>query len=400
MESDFSKKEAHLVKNWYSQQTPFFKDNMMLKISKLFRIPFHLDITSKLSSIKNFFQVYSNGFSLLKVYFFGGKTYAFLTDFKGNKLCFNVSKKNIKKVISLGKLLVKFQDTYTLEDNKINFELWPNVSKNLDYSFDSSDLQDLHLLKKFERKYVSDGECFDHEKYLITDIDGLRWILRKNSLTCDLKFGSLLANYTEPKEHKWFLKALNFKGVFVDVGANVGGYSIRACKMGVETIAIEPDPDNFHVISLNVKHNHLANTHLLRLAVGDKKEVRDLYYNENYSTVSYCLDQNKTTLEAKCKVQVMPLDLALAPLLGDKQINLLKIDTEGFEIEVLKGASNCLKRTRYIILEVLPGTKAKLQKVLNLLKPLGFELIDKLCMVPIGSNIAEYTLFFRNSKIE
>jgi len=85
----------------------------------------------------------------------------------------------------------------------------------------------------------------------------------------------------------------------------------------------------------------------------------------------------------KCDVEVKPLDVALPPLLGDEWIDLLKVDVEGLEVEVLKGASNLLERTRYIIVEVIPNTEAKLLETLNLLRPMGFELIDKVCRLSL-----------------
>jgi hypothetical protein len=64
-------------------------------------------------------------------------------------------------------------------------------------------------------------------------------------------------------------------------------------------------------------------------------------------------------------------------LLNDEWIDLLKIDVEGFEIEVIKGALNLLKRTRKVIVEVIPSTESKILEVLELLRPIGFKLIDK-----------------------
>jgi hypothetical protein len=66
-------------------------------------------------------------------------------------------------------------------------------------------------------------------------------------------------------------------------------------------------------------------------------------------------------------------------LLSNEWIDLLKIDVEGFEVEVIKGALNLLNRTRHLIVEVIPCTDSKIVEVLTLLRPLGFRLIDKVC---------------------
>jgi FkbM family methyltransferase len=302
-------------------------------------------------------------------------------------LSFKVSKENVKRVILFSNLLAKFKDKYEVQNSEINFELWPNVFKIHKPAFTSGDFRDLHELEILASKYISVGERFDHNEYLVTGIDGLRWILREDSLVEDADFGLLLANCTEPKEYKWFLEALHENGVFVDVGANVGGYSVRACKMGVEVIAVEPDPDNCRVISSNLEFNHLSNAHLLRIAAGSREEIRQLCYAIDRSPHTYKLEQNEDTLEAKCAVEVKPLDVAIPPFLDDNWINLLKIDVEGFEVEVLEGASNLLKRTRYVIVEVSPATEAKLLKVLYLLRSMGFEPIDKAYTFPGECNI-------------
>jgi len=350
----------------------------MTRIMKLFGKALHLPARSKLSSLRSIFHVYDNGFGILRVYFFGGETQASLHDSHGGKLALKVTKQNVERIIRIGNSLAKFQDKYKVRNNEINFELWPNVYRNFKPPFTSRDLRALKILPLLS-KYIAIGKRFDHDKYLVTDIDGLQWILREDSLGEDANSGLLLANCTEPEEHKWFLNALREGGTFVDVGANVGGYSVRACKMGAKVIAIEPDPDNCRVINLNMELNHLSNFHLLSIAAGSKEEIRQLYYGNNHAPVEYTLKQDEDIREVKCDVEVKPLDVALPPLLGDEWIDLLKVDVEGLEVEVLKGASNMLEKTRYIIVEVIPSTEAKLLEALNLLRPMGFELIDKVC---------------------
>ncbi len=313
-----------------------------------------------------------------------------LHDSNGGKSLLKISKENVKEIISLSNWLAKFKDKYEVQNNEINFELWPDVFKSYKLPLASEDLHDLHALTILSSKNISAGEQIDHDKYFVTDINGLKWILRDDSLALDADFGLLLADYTEPKEYKWFLEAIHENGVFVDSGACVGGYSVRACEIGAEVIAVEPDPDHFHVLSLNLELNHFSNAHLLRIAAGSKEDLRQLYYAIDQGPHTYKLEQDEEPLEAKCAVEVKPLDVAILPFLGDNWISLLKIDVEGFEAEVLKGASNLLKRTRYIIVEVSPATEAKILKVLNLLGSMGFELIDK--AYPF---LEECTLFLR-----
>jgi FkbM family methyltransferase len=356
---------------------------------KLFEKTVHLSVQSKLSSLRSIFRVYDNGLGILKVYFFGGVAETSLSDSHGGKLSFKIDKGNVEKIISLGTSLAKSQDKYEVRNSGIKFELWPKVFKNFKLPLTSRDLSALNLLPELN-KYVIIAEKFDSDKYVITDVDGLQWILRDDSLAEDIDFGILLLKYNEPEEHKWFLNAVHKGGIFVDVGANVGGYSIRASKMGAKVIAIEPDPDNFRIIKLNTELNNLSNIHLLNIAAGNKEELRQLYYGCDNAPVGYTLKQDEDIREAKCPIEVKPLDVAVLPLLDDEWIDLLKVDVEGFEVEVLKGASNLLNRTRYLMVEVIPSTEAKLGEVQNLLRQMGFELIDKVCRFSLYCD-----LFFR-----
>lgn len=332
-------------------------------------------IKSKLDSMKSVIQVYENGFGILRVYFFGGETIVFLRDLTGGRLPIRVSRANVGKIISLGKLLTKFKDKYEVS----------NIIKSIriDFAINEPNLLKVFCLLGGNSKYIACIQGFNGGHYLITDVDGVKWIVRRESSTSlrdDALFGPLLAYYQEPQEYGWFLKVLRKGGVFVDVGANVGGYSVRACKKGIKTIAVEPDPDNCRVLKLNLQLNQCTNAIVLNIAAGSTQEIRPLYFGGEKSSVGYSVLQGEFAKEVKCSIEVKPLDATIMPLLGeDEWVDLLKIDVEGFEVDVIKGALNLLKKTRHLIVEVMPSTDSKIDEVLNLLRPIGFKLIDKVC---------------------
>jgi FkbM family methyltransferase len=334
-----------------------------------------------LHSLRNISEVYDNWLGILRVYFLGGETNASLHDSKGNKLLFNVSKHNIKRIISLGRILAESQIRYEVRDNKIRCSFCPFMITTLSPELSAEELDSLRF-GCLLGKYTTDFARFDDNHYLVTDIDGVKWILRKASpitLRYDSLFGPLLPYYQEPREYEWFFSTLRKGDTFVDVGANVGGYSVRASRIGAKVIAVEPDPDNYRVLKLDLELNQCINAHVLNIAAGRKEEVRDLYAGSDCAPAGYSLLQPKRGGEVKCSVNVKPLDIAIPPLLNNEQVDLLKIDVEGVEAEVIKGAFGLLKRTRYIIIEVIPGIKPKISEMLDLLKPLGFRLIDKVC---------------------
>ena len=97
----------------------------------------------------------------------------------------------------------------------------------------------------------------------------------------------------------------------------------------------------------------------------------------------------------RCLVEVEPLDVAILPLLGGEGVDSLKVDVEGSEIEVLKGATDLLKRTQYMIIEVVPNTESKTLEVLSVLESSGFTLIDKVNKMPLC-----YDFFLHKSDVK
>ena len=335
--------------------------------------------------LKSIFQVYNNALGILKVYFLGGETNTLLHDSRGNRLMIKVTKDNVKRIVKLGKTLSMFKAKYEVRDYRIICKPCPSIIRILSPDFTSEELDYLSSLFLLD-KYVTDVVSFDDNNYLVTSIDGVKWIVRNSSpilLRYDSLFGPLLPFHQEPQEYKWFSNILHEGSTFVDVGANVGGYTIRACKIGAKVIAVEPDPDNYCVLKLNLEHNHCIGVNVLNIAAGMREEVRELYEDSRGAPAGFSLLQDKGSGKIKCSVKVKPLDVAIPQLLNNELVDLLKIDVEGIEPEVIKGALDLLKRTRYVIVEVIPSTKSRMLEMLNLLKPLGFKLVDKVCRLSL-----------------
>jgi FkbM family methyltransferase len=287
----------------------------------------------------------------------------------------------VGKIIRLGRILANFKGVYEVKNSELRCK-YGSIVKTLKSDFTDKELNLLWVFCLLS-KYATKVDRFNDKHFLVIDINGIKWIIRRTppiSLTDDVLFGPLLSYYQEPTECEWFAHALcGSRGTFVDVGANVGGYSVRACKMGVKVIAVEPDPDNYSILKLNLKLNHCTNACTLNLAAGSREEVRELYEDDESAPAGYTLERGGGAKKVKCYVEVKPLDVAILPLLRDERVNLLKVDVEGFEVEVIKGALELLKRTNYVIVEVIPSIKPKILEVLNLLGRLGFRLIDKIC---------------------
>ena len=124
--------------------------------------------------------------------------------------------------------------------------------------------------------------------------------------------------------------------LFVDVGANVGAYTILASGVaGAKSIAFEPSPTTFWYLSRNVKLNNLEKlAEPFNLALGKEQGV--MHLTERLGTENYVLSQ-------AAPGQTTPVGVAaLDQMLESRQPVLLKIDVEGFESQVLAGAPRTL----------------------------------------------------------
>ena len=208
-------------------------------LTKILLLLLPTSLKRKLYSLRSILQVYDNWFGVLRVYLLGGKTNTLLDDFQGGKLHVRVSKENIGSLISFSSVLLKLRDLgYEIKNDvtlrKIIKTLRPNPNK---------EESNLLWALRVSTEYITGFGSFNDNYSVVTDVNGVKWAIRKKSVVSyksDLLFGPLLRYYQEPEENKWLSKALQEGSIFVDVGANVGGHSIRASKLGAKVIAVEP----------------------------------------------------------------------------------------------------------------------------------------------------------------
>jgi FkbM family methyltransferase len=145
--------------------------------------------------------------------------------------------------------------------------------------------------------------------------------------------------------------------IVVDIGAHMGRYTIISSKrVGTngKVVAIEAHPGNFEMLNRNIKLNQLTNVIPLNYAVYSKETKIKLYVpgEESGYTVYNTIMSNRTGNEDKfVEVNANTLDYLLQlNQIREEQVNWIKIDVEGAEFEVLKGATNVLSKSKDIAL--------------------------------------------------
>lgn len=144
-------------------------------------------------------------------------------------------------------------------------------------------------------------------------------------------------------------KFLGPGGVFVDIGANTGIYTLKAAKhfdnSGV-VLAIEPFPEVLATLHRSVQANDFTNVRLRNLGVGARTEVRTLWMN-SAKPHSFSLVDKVEDARGLSVLTVSLDDLCRWEKLD--RLDYLKIDAEGAEQEILSGAAKTIEKYRPII---------------------------------------------------
>lgn len=149
----------------------------------------------------------------------------------------------------------------------------------------------------------------------------------------------------EPAVRNLIATTLGPGKTFVDVGANIGYYSILGGRLVGESgrvLAIEPQQTVFSELVKNLNLNNLKNSTPLNIALSDQRATTNFYVPETGREALGSLRQNKRfDVSAVSSVEMFTLDEVLATH-GIAHVDLLKIDVEGAELPVLKGAIQLL----------------------------------------------------------
>lgn len=175
---------------------------------------------------------------------------------------------------------------------------------------------------------------------MIEDVKGIRFDIRRNYKTDRIVIMEVL----EENVYEVSSGRFNLGGVVIDLGANIGAFSLYAAKQGAIVYAVEPEPNNIKALEKNISLNNFSDKiFILPYAISDKKGVAIINDNGGDSTIKD--DEGGT------EVELMPLD-NLFSLYHINEVDVMKIDIEGSEVETILGASKeTLNKCKYITME-------------------------------------------------
>jgi FkbM family methyltransferase len=135
---------------------------------------------------------------------------------------------------------------------------------------------------------------------------------------------------------------LDDRKVFVDVGANCGFFTLAARKAGATCIAIEPNADNLRALFVNLRDNQFRDVEVFPVALSGSPDLLPLFGGGEGASLEKNWGGMRNTYS-----RIVPcntLDNIVAGRFPNQRM-LIKVDVEGHELEVLRGATSLIDRT-------------------------------------------------------
>ena len=227
----------------------------------------------------------------------------------------------------------------------------------------------------FWTKIIPPNSYYDKSTFRDTIIDGIRFKLFLNEwMEYILYFGIDADNKQHLYSH--IKTGMNV----IDVGTNFGETLLHFASLSKTgtVIGFEPVPYIFEKCKSNIALNNFDNIILENLALSDSAE--ELIFNDpqNNNSGGVFLSRGSGTN----KVNAITLDNYIDSKMITK-VDLIKIDVEGFEMQVIKGAINTLKKLRPLLIIELIDTNLSKQntsstEIIALLKTLGYNKVTDL----------------------
>ncbi len=233
-------------------------------------------------------------------------------------------------------------------------------------------------------------------------VNGSKFIVRlgETGLT-----GNIYCGLHEFSDMAYVLHAMTEEDLFVDIGANMGSYTILACAVkGARGFCFEPVPTTYQRLMDNIRLNNLSNrVKASNIGLSDKEG--ELVFTSGENCMNHVVVDGEKSTDV-VRVRVMPLD----KILDGEAPSMLKIDVEGFETPVIHGARATFNnQSLHSVIMELNGCCSRYgfseDAILNTMKDYGFSTYTyepfsrELKFLEGKNNLSGNTLFIRNAEV-
>lgn len=168
-------------------------------------------------------------------------------------------------------------------------------------------------------------------------------------------------------------------GSFVDVGANIGFFSLLLARLrpGVKVFAFEPNPKNYEVLRRNIAANGFSTVHTAPVALSESPGTATLFIHASDMSASLCPDFEAKSTRGSAEVPVTTLD-SYFQISNSTGPVVIKIDVEGNEASVIRGGKSVLSaHSPDLIVEVLKPLPLDVVSLLNDLGYTFYQITDE-----------------------
>jgi len=189
--------------------------------------------------------------------------------------------------------------------------------------------------------------------------------------------GKSFSEYGEfsESEVQLFRKVILPGDTVLDLGANIGAHTVSISRLIGEkgvVLAFEPERNNFYTLAGNIAINNIKNAVVFQMAIGDQKGEISVPELDFAKTTNFGgLELSK---EAKYD-RSYNVPLETIDNLKLNKLNFMKIDVEGMEAEVLRGAKDSIKKFRPFIY-VENDRENKSAELIDLIKSFGYQVYE------------------------
>ena len=240
-------------------------------------------------------------------------------------------------------------------------------------------------------RYVIDGlytktfyqpHCSPSKYYLINNVAGMG--IKMITFSDDFGISKELLRYkTHESASTKILRKLLSKGMnCLDLGSNIGYYATIESKLignSGKVYAMEPIPRNFNLLKQNIKVNNLKNVQPFNMAASNYDGQINLYLSNKSNLCSAI--KTDTLLNQTITRKATTVDSFLeTENIQPENINLLRMDVEGYETKILEGAKNLLEHSKNITLfiefhtAIIKSQGINLEDTFGLIEDYGFTL--------------------------
>ncbi len=205
---------------------------------------------------------------------------------------------------------------------------------------------------------------------------------RKGSI--DFQFGNFAYEWNVKR---FMLEQGKQQDVFIDIGSNIGTYTILHAKNGLDCYAFEPAYENFKALHINLMLNKLEKkVKFFNLGLSDEPADAEFIWDPLNTGATHLssIPAEDPAIDERgllTKVKLVRLDdmIEVLNIPIEKRI-LIKIDVEGMELQVLKGAQKFIQKypNLVITLESVHSGEENIKELLNSIASFEYGTIDRL----------------------